>query len=167
MTPFSISAVSKTLYAMRSVALMLLAWLPALSPAQTGGADEEIAGVVRQFFHALAAKDTTAMNALLLNDMVVVVNRMPETTGRGPITMQRGQFLQRIVATRQEIVERIGEPLVRQDSGIAFAWMDYEFLLDGVASHSGSNIFSLVRSGDRWMIASITSSMMPAVKRDP
>jgi hypothetical protein len=66
--------------------------------------------------------------------------------------------LVQIVGSRDQLEEKMSEPLVRIDGNIAVVWGSYTAYRNGVPDHTGSNLFSLIHEDGRWRIASITDT---------
>ena len=56
------------------------------------------------------------------------------------------------------IEERIHDPLVRVDNDLAMVWAPFEFLVDGKVDHCGTDLFTLARTDDNWVIAAIADT---------
>ena len=59
---------------------------------------------------------------------------------------------------KAQIAERIHDPLVRIDNDLAVVWAPFEFLVDGKVDHCGTDLFNLVRTDGKWLIASIADT---------
>jgi hypothetical protein len=63
------------------------------------------------------------------------------------------EFVSLIGAPRKnEIEERITFGKVLVEESLASVWAPYSFYLNGEVSHTGTNSFQLVRTGDGWKI---------------
>jgi hypothetical protein len=60
-----------------------------------------------------------------------------------------------IAAVTVPMVERIWDPEVRVDGGVAIVWAPYDFYIDGSFSHCGHDGFQLVRTERGWRLASL------------
>lgn len=59
----------------------------------------------------------------------------------------------------QKMEERIsGQPVVRIDNDIAMAWTPYEFLIDDVMDHVGTDIWSFAKQNGRWLISGVADN---------
>jgi hypothetical protein len=71
-----------------------------------------------------------------------------------PVQLGFDAFLERLSApgtdTREE---RIYNPLVRIDDNIAIIWARFDFLLNGKVDHCGTDIVSLAKVNDQWLIS--------------
>jgi hypothetical protein len=59
---------------------------------------------------------------------------------------------------KAHIEERIHDPLVRIDNDLAMVWAPFEFLVDGKIDHCGTDLFNLVRTDGKWIIASVADT---------
>jgi hypothetical protein len=57
-----------------------------------------------------------------------------------------------------KIEERIHDPLVRIDHDLAVVWAPFEFLVDGKVDHCGTDLFNLVHTDGKWIIASVADT---------
>ena len=58
----------------------------------------------------------------------------------------------------KHIEERIHDPLVRIDHDLAVVWAPFEFLVDGKVDHCGTDLFNLVQTDGKWIIASVADT---------
>ncbi|MFX8926085.1 hypothetical protein ABTN20_19705, partial [Acinetobacter baumannii] len=54
--------------------------------------------------------------------------------------------------------ERLSDPAIEIDGGIAMVWGRCTFLIDGKVHHCGYDHFDLVRDGGTWAIQNLTWS---------
>lgn len=59
---------------------------------------------------------------------------------------------------KAHIEERIHDPLVRIDNDLAVVWAPFDFLVDGKVDHCGTDLFNLVRTDGKWLIASVADT---------
>lgn len=76
-------------------------------------------------------------------------------------------FVDRIPGGTQQLEERIHDPQIRIDDGIAIIWAPYEFLIDGRVDHRGTDVVNLVRSNGRWLIAGIADNSRRVQSSEP
>jgi hypothetical protein len=60
--------------------------------------------------------------------------------------------------SKAQIEERIHDPLVRIDNDLAVVWAPFDFLVDGKVDHCGTDLFNLVRTDGKWLIASVADT---------
>jgi hypothetical protein len=59
---------------------------------------------------------------------------------------------------KAQIEERIHDPLVRIDNDLAVVWAPFDFLVDGKVDHCGTDLFNLVRTDGKWIIANVADT---------
>jgi ketosteroid isomerase-like protein len=137
--------------------LALLA-LPVSLRAQNTAVEKEVYAVVENFFKAFNAKDTTAMRTHLYGDVKLF------TTGTNPqgAAVVRSEsasgLLASIAGAPVALDERISNPEVLVEDGLANVWVRYEFYADGKYSHCGIDSFLLVKTGEGWKIAALADT---------
>jgi hypothetical protein len=102
---------------------------------------------------AIASGDQAAMHDLLVPDGGATHSR----DGR-VFHMRLGDEPARWVRGTEHKEERIYDPLVRVEADIAMVWAAYDFLLDSVVHHSGTNIVSFLKEDGRWRVCAIVDS---------
>lgn len=76
-----------------------------------------------------------------------------------PEQMTVEAFADRVAKPSQvHIEERIHDPLVRVDHDLAMVWAPFEFLVDGKPDHCGTDLFNLVESGGKWLVAGVADT---------
>jgi hypothetical protein len=131
---------------------------PASLQAQTTPVEKEVHAVVEKFFTAFNAKDTTAMRATMFGDVKLF------TTG----TNQQGQAVARaegaadlmkaIASAPVKLYEKIFDPVIQVEDGLANVWTRYEFYADDKYSHCGIDSFLLVKTAEGWKIAALSDT---------
>lgn len=109
---------------------------------------------IRALFDGMAKHDANAIKKPLLTGGTMVLMR----DGK-PVQMTFEAFAERVGkpgTTHTE--ERIHDPLVRVDHDLAVVWAPFEFLVDGKVDHCGTDLFNLVHSDGKWLIASIADT---------
>jgi hypothetical protein len=139
-------------------ATLLALLLPIAGQAQTTPTEKEVYAVVEKFFAGFNAKDTTVMRSTLFGDVKLF------TTG----TNQQGQAVAReepasglmnTIATAQaKLFEKIFDPAIEVEDGLANVWVRYEFYLNDNYSHCGIDSFLLVKTADGWKIAALADT---------
>ena len=109
---------------------------------------------VQAMFDGMAKRDAAAIKEPLLPGGTMVLMRDGKAT-----QMTFDAFADRVGRPgKTQIAERIHDPLVRIDNDLAVVWAPFEFLVDGKVDHCGTDLFNLVRSGGRWLIASVADT---------
>jgi Putative lumazine-binding len=109
---------------------------------------------VMALFDGMAKRDAGAIRITLLAGGMMVLMRQGK-----PTQMTFEDFADRVArpgTTHME--ERIHHPLVRVDHDLAVVWAPFEFLVDGKVDHCGTDLFNLIRTDGKWLIASIADT---------
>jgi hypothetical protein len=127
---------------------------PSAAPAPKAESAAVIA-VAERLFAAMEARDTAAIRALFLPQAQIVA---VEQVDGNPRMRARGiaEFLPGIVSAPETLVERMWDPEVRIDGGLATLWAPYDFHRGAQFSHCGIDAFQLVRAADGWRIAALS-----------
>ena len=121
-----------------------------------------VLAVVQRFFDAMAARDSGACRATLASEGQLQV--LNEKAG-GPTLGYRllGEFADRLPSMKERPLERIWNPTVLIEGRLATVWAPYDFHRDGKFSHSGIDVFTLMRTGDAWKIVSLAFTIQSDV----
>jgi hypothetical protein len=93
--------------------------------------------------------------------------RNPAVSGANMVLMRNGKPVQMTVEAfadrvgkpaTSHIEERIHDPLIRIDHDLALVWAPFDFLVDDKIDHCGTDLFTLVRTDGKWLIASIADT---------
>jgi hypothetical protein len=136
--------------------LMLALALPAMrAPAQPPSPpDPSVLAPIDAMFHGMAQRDAAAIKAAAIPGTVLVLMR----DGK-PEQMTIESFADRVgKPSKTQIEERIHDPLVRVDHDLAVVWAPFEFLVDGKPDHCGTDLFNLVHTDGKWLIAGIADT---------
>jgi RNase P/RNase MRP subunit POP5 len=124
------------------------------------GVQQEIVGVVEEFFAAMRTRDTGRLRQLAAPHLVLVAAR--DSSGVIRVTrFSLDEFLAAVARTPEEIRERIWTPEVRVDGPIATLWAPYDFHLGERLSHCGTDAFHLVREASGWQVTAVLYSAVP------
>ncbi|HET6936764.1 MAG TPA: nuclear transport factor 2 family protein [Candidatus Angelobacter sp.] len=109
---------------------------------------------INAMFDGMAKRDPVALKKPLLPGGTMVLMR----DGK-PNQMTFDAFAELVGKPgKAQIEERIHDPLVRIDNDLAVVWAPFDFLVDGKVDHCGTDLFNLVRTDGRWVIASIADT---------
>ena len=140
-----------------AAALALLV-APAALHAQKTAEEKEVYATVEKFFEGFNAKDTTAMRSMLFGDLTLYTSG----TNKEGVAVARAEkgddFLKAIGGAPVKLLEKIFEPVVLVEDGLANVWVRYEFYADDKYSHCGIDSFLLVKTAAGWKIASIADT---------
>jgi hypothetical protein len=109
---------------------------------------------INEMFDGMAKRDAAAIKAPTLPGGTMVLMR----DGK-PAQMTFEAFADRVGKPgKAQIEERIHDPLVRIDNDLAMVWAPFDFLVDGKVDHCGTDLFNLVRTDGKWLIASVADT---------
>ena len=109
---------------------------------------------ITQMFDGMAQRDAATIKKPLLTGGTMVLMR----DGK-PTQMTFEDFANRVGKPgTTHIEERIHDPLVRIDHDLAVVWAPFEFLVDGNVDHCGTDLFNLVHTDGKWVIASVADT---------
>ena len=132
--------------------------LPATPPAADR---EQVLQIVQSFFDALAKHDGAALQTLYAPGSQVTAGPRPETNP--PALRQR--LVEADVAwlntSKDQLLERMWNPTVLLEGGIAVVWTPYDFHRNGKFSHNGIDVFTLMKLNGVWKIVGTVYSVEP------
>ena len=124
------------------------------TPSGDSAEQQAILAPITQMFDGMAKRDAAAIKKPLLSGGMMVLMR----DGK-PSQMTFDDFADRVGKPgTTQIQERIHDPLVRIDHDLAVVWAPFEFLVDGKVDHCGTDLFTVVRTDGKWVIASIADT---------
>jgi Putative lumazine-binding len=116
--------------------------------------EQAVLASVHAMFDGMAKRDAAAIKGQTLPSGTMVLMR----DGK-PTQMTFEAFADRVGKPgTTHIEERIHDPLVRIDNDLAMVWAPFEFLVDGNVDHCGTDLFNLIRSEGKWLIAGVTDT---------
>jgi Putative lumazine-binding len=120
------------------------------APAQ----EPAVRAPIDAMFRGMTERDPAAIKAAALPGATLVLMR----DGK-PEQMTIEAFADHFSKpTNKKMEERIHDPLVRVDHDLAMVWAPFEFLVDGKPDHCGTDLFNLVHTGGKWLIAGIADT---------
>jgi hypothetical protein len=123
-------------------------------PSGDGAEQQAVLAPITQLFDGMAKRDAAMIKKPLLSGGTMVLMREGK-----PSQMTFEDFADRIGKPgTTHIQERIHDPLVRIDHDLAVVWAPFEFLVDGKVDHCGTDLFNLVRTDGKWVIASVADT---------
>ncbi len=108
-----------------------------------------------------------ALDAISAGDVVALTDLMVPEAQMFPTSVREGRAGY-VVRTRDEqrnspwsvqVVERGYDAEARVSGTVGMVWMPYDLYVDGEWSHCGADVFTMVRSGSDWLIASMAWSV--------
>jgi len=116
--------------------------------------DDAVLVPINAMFDGMAKRDAAAIKAPAIPGATMVLMR----DGK-PSQMTIEAFADRVGKPgKTQIAERIHDPLIRIDNDLAVVWAPFEFLVDGKVDHCGTDLFNLVRTDGKWLIASVADT---------
>src|SRR4051812_32925231 len=121
-----------------------------------------VLAVVQRFFDAMAARDPVACRATLAPEGQL--QALKDDAKSATVSYRLlSEFADRLPTWTERPLERIWNPTVLVQERIATVWAPYDFHRDGKFSHSGIDVFTLMRASDGWKIVSLAFTMQPNV----
>lgn len=116
--------------------------------------EQAVLAPIHAMFDGMSKRDAAAIKAPTLPGGMMVLMR----NGK-PTQMSFEDFATRVGKPgKNQIEERIHDPLVRIDSDLAVVWAPFDFLVDGKVDHCGTDLFNMVRVDGKWTIASVADT---------
>jgi hypothetical protein len=134
--------------------ILVLCLLSGLQQANAQVQEHEVKEVVNRFFEGMNRGDTVLLKSTCMSSMILQTCKTDSTGAVKSVkTDSFSEFVSLIGAPRKnEIEERITFGKVLVEESLASVWAPYTFYLNGDVSHSGTNSFQLVRTGEGWKI---------------
>ena len=124
------------------------------TPSTDNAEQQAVIAPITQMFDGMSKRDAALIKKPVLNGGTVVLMR-----GGKPTQMTFEDFATRVGKPgTTKIEERIHDPLVRIDHDLAVVWAPSEFLVDGKVDHCGTDLFNLVHTDGKWIIASVADT---------
>jgi len=131
--------------------IFAVAFTPAFAESPN---DEAVLAPIHAMFDGMSKRDAAAIKAPTLPGGTMVLMR----DGK-PAQMTFEAFADRVGKPgKNQIEERIHDPLVRIDNDLAVVWAPFDFLVDGKVDHCGTDLFNMVRVDGKWLIASVADT---------
>ena len=124
------------------------------TPAADNAAEQAVMEPINEMFDGMSKRDAAAIKKPTLSGGSMVLMR----DGK-PVQMTFDDFATRVGKPgTTQIQERIHDPLIRIDHDLAVVWAPFEFLVDGKVDHCGTDLFNLVQTDGKWIIASVADT---------
>lgn len=147
---------------MRTTLILLLfcslPWPQRLSAQPATPDERSVLAVIDRFFDHLSRRDSAGMAGILEPQGLFTITEIGPKA-KPPRTITHQEYLARMKKGSGTLLERYWEPTVRMDSALAVVSCPYDFYFDGVFSHCGLDVFTLVVRDGRWRIAGCAYSI--------
>ena len=128
--------------------------VPSSQAAGLSPVEVAVLAPVDAMFQGMTKRDPAAIKAAALPGTIMVLMR----DGK-PEQMTIEAFADHFgTPTERHMEERIHDPLVRIDHDLAVVWVPFEFLVDGKKDHCGTDLFNVVHTEGKWVIAGIADT---------
>jgi hypothetical protein len=116
--------------------------------------DSSVLSPIDAMFQGMTDRNPAAIKAAALPGTMLILMR----DGK-PEQMTIETFADHLSKpSKTHIEERIHDPLIRMDNDLAMVWAPFEFLVDGTPDHCGTDLFNLVKTDGKWLIAGIADT---------
>src|SRR3984957_18748113 len=129
-------------------------FLLAVTSLPAVGQDSSVLSPIDAMFQGMTDRNPAAIKAAALPGTMLILMR----DGK-PEQMTIETFADHLnKPSKTRIEELIHDPLIRMDKDLAMVWAPFEFLVDGTPDHGGTDLFNLVRTYGKWLIAGIADT---------
>ena len=118
----------------------------------------QVIQTAQAMFDAMSSRDTAVLRRLLMPDAMLFATDERQS----PVVASSRNvefFLQMIASSTETLTERMYDPQVYIDGGVATLWAPYTFHRNDRLSHCGYDGFQLIRADGEWRIASVVFTM--------
>ncbi|MCP9764695.1 nuclear transport factor 2 family protein [Lacihabitans soyangensis] len=118
---------------------------------------QQIENTISTFFDGIYKRDTVLISSVLhKNCSLNSVNILAGKPAQHKSETMSG-FFKSIASIPSNVIleERLLVHKIQVDEALAIDWTPYEFYVNQKLSHKGTNVFTLVKTGDSWKIFSI------------
>ena len=139
---------------MKIAVLGILGFTLAVTSIHAVAQDSSVLSPIDAMFQGMTDRNPAAIKAAALPGTMLILMR----DGK-PEQMTIEVFAEHLSKpSKTHIEERIHDPLIRMDNDLAMVWAPFEFLVDGTPDHCGTDLFNLVHTDGRWLIAGIADT---------
>ena len=137
-------------------AALAVLFAPILHAQAAGGDDAAALAVADSALAAISRSDFVGFTDLMLDSAVTFSAGMRNGQYQARFS-SRAQ--QRSMTTESRLTERGYRPTVLMSGPVAMVWLPYDFYSDGKWSHCGVDVFTLLKTGTGWRIATVVWSV--------
>lgn len=136
-----------------SLLVALLALAGCRTPSRAHSDRDAVLATVQAFFDAMHARDPEAAAHITIPDGVFVNTRI-EDGKRVEKHFSNREWIEKLPREQTVLLEELsGAPTVLVDGDVATVWCAYKFSIDGKASHTGVDVFNVIRTDAGWRIS--------------
>ena len=111
--------------------------------------EREIISVIDKFTEAINTKNPEIVSDILDSELDKIKYYVKNDSSYHKKSSSSLDFLK---TSKNKYFEKYWDPIITTDGNIASVWAPYEFYLDDVFSHCGTNLFFLVKENEKWKI---------------
>jgi len=111
--------------------------------------EKEIISVIDKFTEAINTKNPDIVSDILDSELDKIKFYVKSDSSYHKKSSSSLNFLK---TSKNKFFEKYWDPIITTDGNIASVWAPYEFYLDNVFSHCGTNLFFLVKENEKWKI---------------
>ncbi len=144
----------------------LLAIAASQARAQDAAQRTSVLAVADSALTAITRGDMAGFTDLMVSEAVLFPTR---TRDGVTVYRVRPRAEQRSSPMGGKVIERGFRPEVLINGGVAMVWYPYDLYVDGIWSHCGVDVFTLVRTDARWRIATMvwSAEQPPVCEKHP
>jgi len=111
--------------------------------------EKDIISVIDKFTEAINTKNPDIVSDILDSELDKIKFYVKSDSSYHKKSNSSLDFLK---TSKNKFFEKYWDPIITTDGNIASVWAPYEFYLDDVFSHCGTNLFFLVKENEKWRI---------------
>ena len=112
-------------------------------------------GAAESLLRAISTRDTALARRLLMPGAQLASVADPAGPASAGRLQSDSQFVAALAGSKQSLLERMWNPTVFLQGSLAVVRAAYDFHIDGVFSHCGVDVFTMVRSLGEWRVTHI------------
>jgi hypothetical protein len=142
---------------MRVLVLVVALAAAASVPASAQQPESDVMAAIKQLFDGMRVHDTARIRAVLHPQARLVSSGMKDGAPTVSVDSMEG-WLGAVARGVEPFDERLRNPVVKLDGGLASVWAEYAFYVGDRFSHCGVDSFQLVRTPEGWRIIEIADT---------
>ncbi|HNC24040.1 MAG TPA: nuclear transport factor 2 family protein [Opitutaceae bacterium] len=122
---------------------------------------DEVVAIVNRFFAAISSRDVEGYRQVVVPGSQVTVAPVPERKAAMRRRVVEDDY-KWLAESREPLLERPTSMTVHVEGRIAVVWAPYEFHRNGALTHTGVDVYTLLKTDDGWRISGLAYSVVPA-----